>query len=605
MQASRYIEALGAVMERLVHPDIRRSHRACAAHMRFIGARLLIACLACAVLPAYLFFNDGLRAIEILAMASVALLLVPAAFVSMTGRMDQGNHLSCALLSACVAMLAAHSGGLNSPVLPLFAVVLLDAAWSGVKGALKVAAASCLIALGLIGFLPVAGPATEASPGLVAGASLVYAGVMAWAFVSRDVWQSRALMRSQARAAAALDCVGDVVIWIEESTKISFANAAAHAGLGLDGRIASETVLFERINVGDRPAYLKAVSDVRNGSAPSGQAVVRVAVEREGSVQVRLFEMTVRPVDASETAPALIIGLRDVTERHAADALRETARQEAERIAMSKTQFLATMSHELRTPLNAIIGFSELLTQPALVPLDDPRRDEYARIINGSGQHLLEVVNAILDMSKIESGMMTVEQERVELGQIIASSRELLAVRAADKAVSLVEAVAADLPEIISDRRAVKQILINLVSNAVKFTPAGGEVVVTAVRDREHVEIVVADTGCGIAESDLERLGSAFFQARQSYDRQHEGTGLGLSVVRGLLGLLGGSMLIESAMGAGTRVAIRLPVSGKGTAATSEPVSIATRIRARRPALDAARQQTGFEPASAPVRFTA
>jgi cell cycle sensor histidine kinase DivJ len=605
LQASRYIQALGTVMERLLHPDVRRNRRAAAAHARFIGARLLIACLACAVLPAYLFFNDGLSAIEVMAMASVALLLVPAAFVSMTGRLDRGHDLSSILLSASIVALAIQSGGLQSPVLPLFAVVLLDTAFSGARGALKGAVASCLIGLGLIGFLPVYGPASAASSGLVAGALTLHAAAMAWAFLGRGERHATSQMRSQARATAALDTVGDVVLWREASGEISFANAAAHAELGLDRRAFNETFLVERINVGDRPAYLKAVSDARNGASPRGQALVRIAAEREGALEVRLFEMTARPVEASGSEPAVIIGLRDVTERHAADELREIARQEAERIATSKTQFLATMSHELRTPLNAIIGFSELLTQPDLVPQNDPRRDEYARIINGSGQHLLEVVNAILDMSKIESGMMTVEQERVELGRVIASSRELLAVRAADKAVSLVEAVASDLPDVISDRRALKQILLNLMSNAVKFTPAGGEVTVTAVRDRDHVEIVVADTGCGIAESDLERLGAPFFQARQSYDRQHEGTGLGLSVVRGLLGLLGGSMLIESAMGAGTRVAIRLPVFGKGASTTSEPVSIATRIRARRPALDAIASRAEAEPAPAPVRFTA
>jgi cell cycle sensor histidine kinase DivJ len=274
---------------------------------------------------------------------------------------------------------------------------------------------------------------------------------------------------------------------------------------------------------------------------------------------VRMFEMSARRVGQGPGEEAIVVALRDVTERHAADALREVARQEAERIATSKSQFLATMSHELRTPLNAIIGFSELLVQPGMVPPDDPRRDEYARIINGSGRHLLEVVNAILDMSKIESGMMMVEQERVEVGQVIQSSRELLAVRAADKAVSLTEGIAPDLPDLIADRRALKQVLLNLMSNAVKFTPQGGDVTVTAVRDRDHVEIVVADNGCGIAEADLGQLGAPFFQARQSYDRQHEGTGLGLSVVRGLLGLMGGSMMIESAPGVGSTFRVLLP----------------------------------------------
>jgi cell cycle sensor histidine kinase DivJ len=163
--------------------------------------------------------------------------------------------------------------------------------------------------------------------------------------------------------------------------------------------------------------------------------------------------------------------------------------------------------------------------------------------------------------------------------------------------VSLTECIAPDLPGLIADRRALKQVLLNLMSNAVKFTPHGGDVTVTAVRDRDHVEIVVADNGCGIAEADLGQLGAPFFQARQSYDRQHEGTGLGLSVVRGLLGLMGGSMMIESAPGVGTRVAIRMPIGGKGADRSSEPVSILTRISARRPALDGlSAEQPGITP---------
>jgi two-component system, cell cycle sensor histidine kinase DivJ len=256
------------------------------------------------------------------------------------------------------------------------------------------------------------------------------------------------------------------------------------------------------------------------------------------------------------------------------------------RNATSKGQFLATMSHELRTPLNAIIGFSELLQHAELIPAGDPRRDEYARIIHSSGQHLLEVVNAILDMSKIESGMMTVEQERVDVSSVVRSSAEFLAVKAEAKSLTILRDIADDLPEIVSDRRALKQIILNLLSNAVKFSVPGGVIAVTVVRDRDMVEIAVNDSGIGIAEADLDRIGSPFFQARQSYDREHEGTGLGLSVVRGLVGLLGGAMMMESAPGEGTRVTIRLTIAGTGSTYSSEPVPISTRVRTRKPTLD-------------------
>jgi two-component system, cell cycle sensor histidine kinase DivJ len=584
--AGWFTQALGVLLDRLVHADARRDRRTSELHLRFIAARLLCACVALAVLPVCLVLRTVPHLFEITALVAILLLLAPALYVSRTGQLERGHHMSSVLLGASVSSLAWQSGGLQSLALPLFAIVLLDTAVSGSRRALTGAFVISLLSVGLMAALPPPAYGMTLSPAVISAALVTYALVMAWIFVNRGERDAHSQMRSQARATAALDTVGDVVLWLEASGEISFANAAAHAQLGLDRRAFAESHLFERINIGDRPAYLKALSDARHG-AGQGLALIRLTSDVNRERLVRVFELSVRRVGPGAGEDAVVIGLRDVTARHAADELREVARLDAERIARSKSQFLATMSHELRTPLNAIIGFSELLTQADIIPPNDPRRDEYARIINGSGQHLLEVVNAILDMSKIENGMMTVEQERVEPSRVIASSRELLAVRAAAKSVSLVEVLSPDLPDIVTDRRALKQIMLNLMSNAVKFTPAGGDVTVTAVRDREHVEIVVSDTGCGIAEDDLGQLGAPFFQARQSYDRQHEGTGLGLSVVRGLLGLMGGTMLIESAPGAGTRVAIRLPVNGIGEGVRSEPVNIMTRIRVRRPALDA------------------
>jgi cell cycle sensor histidine kinase DivJ len=438
---------------------------------------------------------------------------------------------------------------------------------------------ACLIALLTAAFLAQM-PASSivlAFPAEVVTVTIVCLVVMFAGFVAdRGERHAAAQMRSQARAAAALDAVPDVVLWREASGDISFANASAHRILGLDRRDLDTQTLLERVNVGDRPAWLKAISDA--GSAGRGEAAqLRIACGAER--EVRLFSCHVSRVGADG---ALLIALSDITERMVAETLREDARREAERIASSKSQFLATMSHELRTPLNAIIGFSELLKTPGLIGPTDPRRDEYSRIIHDSGQHLLEVVNAILDMSKIESGMMVIENDRVNLPALLQSSRELVAVKAAQKSIAIIESIAPDLPDIVSDRRALKQVLLNLMSNAVKFTPEGGDVTVTAVRDREHIEIAVTDSGIGMSEDNLRQIGTPFFQVAQSYDRKHEGTGLGLSVVRGLVGLMGGSVLVESALGEGTRVALRLPVAGPGNARNNEPVKIETRIRPRR-----------------------
>ncbi len=449
---------------------------------------------------------------------------------------------------------------------------LVSASASAIIGALSAPAILLLAQT-----LPEEGPAAA-----WALAALVSMGLgLSYAIGLRRAAKTEADQRRHARAHAALDSVSDVVLWREPTGAISFANASAFSHIGLDRRELTEQAIVERVNVGDRPAFLKALSDARDGE---GRAMIRMLADRADGRVMRIFELEARPIPGG--LGALSILLRDVTDRHAADQLREAARLEAERIAKSKSRFIATMSHELRTPLNAIIGFSDLLLQPGIIPEKDPRREEYARIINGSGQHLLEIVNAILDMSKIESGMMTVEQERVDVRRVLQSCRDLLSVKAQEKNVTLSLSLADDLPEITSDRRAIKQIVINLLSNAVKFTPDGGEVTLTAVRDRDHVEIAVSDTGCGIDETDLESLGSPFFQARQAYDRPHEGTGLGLSVVRGLVGLMGGAMTLESASGEGTRVAIRLAAAGPQAGASSEPVQITTRVKGRRSPLE-------------------
>jgi cell cycle sensor histidine kinase DivJ len=232
------------------------------------------------------------------------------------------------------------------------------------------------------------------------------------------------------------------------------------------------------------------------------------------------------------------------------------------------------VSHELRTPLNAIIGFSDMLGNETLV-LDPARKDEYARLINESGRHLLSVVNGILDMSKMESGNFEITPEPFAPAQAVASCCDLLALKAQEAGVALKTRIAPGLPEVMADRRAFNQILINLVSNAVKFTPAGGRVTVAASREGEMLAVSVQDTGVGIAEDDMPRLGEAFFQARASYDRRHDGTGLGLSIVKGLVRLHGGDMDIASRLGEGTRVTVRLPIEGEGERPAAVPVKLA------------------------------
>jgi cell cycle sensor histidine kinase DivJ len=218
------------------------------------------------------------------------------------------------------------------------------------------------------------------------------------------------------------------------------------------------------------------------------------------------------------------------------------------------------MSHELRTPLNAIIGFSEMLANEETMGLNKAKREDYAKLIGESGHHLLSVVNGILDMSRIETGNFEITPEPFAPAPVIGTCCDLMVLRARDAGVELACRVPADLPDIVADKRAVKQILINLLSNAIKFTDRGGKVAVTGAIDGAQMVFTVEDTGVGIGEDDLRHVGDPFFQVRGAYNRPHDGTGLGVSIVKGLIELHGGELQVTSRIGSGTRFSVRLPV---------------------------------------------
>lgn len=244
---------------------------------------------------------------------------------------------------------------------------------------------------------------------------------------------------------------------------------------------------------------------------------------------------------------------RDVTAEVAAERDLRDARDRAEAANRAKSEFLANMSHELRTPLNAIIGFSELIaTQP--FGKIEPRYADFAADILASGKHLLELINDLLDMAKIEAGQMPIADERVDLAPLIRSCAAMMAPRAEEGGVVVTVAAGADGPMLRGDRRAIRQILLNLVSNAVKFTQRGGSVELRAEATADGFALVVRDTGIGISKDALSRLGEAFQQADATISRRFGGTGLGLAITRKLLALHGGTLRFDSEPGAGTTV---------------------------------------------------
>ena len=247
--------------------------------------------------------------------------------------------------------------------------------------------------------------------------------------------------------------------------------------------------------------------------------------------------------------------LQELAEKYAAEKTR------AEDANQAKSKFLANMSHELRTPLNAIIGFSEIMEKGMFGKLGVDKYHEYCRDIHQSGQYLLDVINDVLDMSKIEAGRMKLEPEDVVLEDILADSLRVVSTRAEEKGLTLLSRIAPDIM-LRADRRALKQIALNLLSNAVKFTPSGGTVTVRGRRAGGCIAIAISDSGIGIAGDALQRLGRPFEQVESQLTKTHHGSGLGLAIAKSLVELHRGRMRIRSTPGRGTTVVVRLPMTG-------------------------------------------
>jgi len=249
----------------------------------------------------------------------------------------------------------------------------------------------------------------------------------------------------------------------------------------------------------------------------------------------------------------------DITLQFVSERMLSMAKEEAESASRFKSQFLANMSHELRTPLNAILGFSEMIRDETIGPVA-PRYRGYASDIVLAGRHLLRVINDVLDLSKVESGRMELREESVDLIAMIVACCRMLQARADDASIALRVRMGADLPNVLADPMRLQQVLLNLLANAVKFTPAGGSVTVDATASVDAgVRISIADTGIGMNAEDIPTALKPFRQLEMQQSRRYEGTGLGLPIAKMLIELHGGTLGIESEIGRGTIVTIHLP----------------------------------------------
>lgn len=309
---------------------------------------------------------------------------------------------------------------------------------------------------------------------------------------------------------------------------------------------------------------------------------VSTVLRQDGTMlQVELFHC----LSAWADGPAQMLLLRDVTERAKTeralqvhiDELEQTlesstkhyeeitrqlhgAKETADAASLTKSEFLANMSHELRTPLNAIMGFSEVIKNEMFGHIPIPQYVEYARDIYGSGAHLLDIINDILDLSKVEAGKFELTEENVAVEEVVFAVCNIIKGKADEKNLHIAPRLPGVMPRLYADKRSLKQMMLNLLSNAVKFTPKDGDVCISAqLEDDGGVAIVVSDSGIGIAEADMHKVLAPFGQVDSALAREHEGTGLGIPLVKAMIELHGGTLSFDTKPGAGCVATLRFP----------------------------------------------
>ncbi len=473
--------------------------------------------------------------------------------------LEQVGLAGFALLIGYLALL---TGGVTSPLVVWFALVPAEAALVGGRPAvmragfaagLALLAVAAVEALGMLPASRLTLPVWEIYVCSVL-AALVQAVLIAAAAQDRQRAADAAAAEGAAMYRFLADNAMDLITRHSPDGCIRFASPAS---LALIGRLPEEINGLALSSLA-HPDQMNAVQAALMEASYYGRAGTAEARLKHKDGHYVWAEIRCRPAHVGQGEPADIVAVtRDISKAKEQERALVEARDEALAASRAKSRFLANMSHELRTPLNAILGFSEITMREMFGPVG-PRYQDYARLIHESGAHLLDLINSVLDMSKIEAGKLELSEELFELDDVAQSALRFLKIPAERAGVALKLEIAPEARLVFADRRAVKQMLVNLLSNGVKYTPPGGEVRVSA-RVRNGVELQVRDTGTGISKADLERLGKPFEQVESSEVRAKEGTGLGLALVRSLAQMHGGEAVLDSALGEGTTVTVRLP----------------------------------------------
>lgn len=579
----KFVEAFKARINRLSHDwlvghskDEQTSSKLLRVVSSFIGWTVAAPVL-CLIL---LLPQFSLPTSVALALITAGVFMLAAGIVCQTGQVKFANAIVIGAISALITMLVLKAGGISSLYLSLFILLPVEArhigrSRSAFSTGLTVAGASIVAIIGMQFSNVIALTSSAAqelsvlsSVLLVLGSyALVRSGLLGTEPASDEPTNTQsddvAVETTYSASNRSNQVVYDNMAGLLTRHKLSGDVQSVH---GLEPDLIctrSDNLLgqgyLNQIHISDRISYLSAIDELRQGNA-AAKVLLRFEAKNSDNEQFRYVQANLMAVhDDNGDLQEFYIQSQDITSYISAIDKIESLENSSHENEVNKTRFLAGVSHELRTPLNSIMGFSDVLLHEIIAPLPDERQREYVGLIRQSGEHLLNVVNTMLDMSKIQNGHYKLHCDEFDLAPLLERTKDMLDIQAQNKTIDLTCRVAKGLPYIHADNSALTQIIINLVGNSIKFTPKGGVVSVDAEMDGSNFILRVSDTGIGIPKDQLSKIGQPFMQVDSSLAREFEGTGLGLSLVKGLVELHKGEISIESTLGEGTKVTISIP----------------------------------------------
>lgn len=562
---------ISKILDGMVSDSAVGDHLSMRRHRSFIAAHLGVGLVALSILPIWLAVFGPTSMAEAMTFSWFVAPLAIAGFLSRTGRLEIAHLASAAAFTGLIVWVAGQTGGVYSLALAWLPLVSFESSLSGSR---KVTAAATAIAI--LGFLllslafagfdslaaeSVQSPLIEAS--LVIGA-ILYGGILSLRAEGLTRQSARAARLGEERYQLLAGNATDMITCHSANGDVEFASPSARS---LTGSSASDVLgdgLFRRVHIADRPAYLEVLSGAYTSRRPDS-VVFRlrnsgIHADAEGSNFIPV-EMRCRPaIDRDGSVSAVVAVTRDIAKRRQRENELNEAYRSTDRANQATTERLAQLGRELRAPLNTIIDFSEALASGEIDEGGIDRRREYAKMIRNAGERCLGVVSGVADMSNDNADLSESVPEPMQLAPLIADCCNSVDSQAIDRGICIVRAIPDDLPEILADRNDCRQILLNLLANAINSSDRGGIVTAGARAEIVSIEIFVEDGGDGNSADELSRPGDIIGEPDGGCVLDDVETGSRLSNVRRLAALHGGHLRIESAPGAGNKASVLFPV---------------------------------------------